>query len=88
MPKVADVGGIAIRFYYDDHEPPHLHAKTSTFEAKVHLGTLDVMESSGSLRPSDLRRIRAWASQHQSDLFHIWTCAREKKRLPNLGVFP
>lgn len=88
MPLVAMVHGIAVRFYYDDHDPPHFHVKTARFEAKIDLGTLAVSESSGRLRANDLAPLLRWARQHQADLYRVWWCARNKQPLPKLGNTP
>jgi hypothetical protein len=35
MPTVAIVEGMAVRFYYDDHDPAHFHAHGPNFAARV-----------------------------------------------------
>jgi hypothetical protein len=60
MPTVAIIGGIAIMFFYDDHNPPHFHARGADFETKIALSDLSVIAGSGRIRASDLRLIRDW----------------------------
>lgn len=75
MPTVAVLFGMAILFYYDDHEPPHFHVKAPGFNAKIDLGDLSVSEVSGRMRPQDLARLRAWAQRNRAALYENWNRA-------------
>lgn len=46
MPVVSRFFGIAIVFYWEDHLPPHFHAKYSGDEALVDIGTAEVLRGS------------------------------------------
>ena len=81
MPTVAMVSGMAILFYYDDHEPPHFHVRAPDFTAKIDLGDLSATEVNGRMRPGDSARLRAWAERHRAELFENWNRARRKQRL-------
>ena len=41
---VESASRIPIRMFFNDHEPPHFHARYGEFEATVDIGTLDVMQ--------------------------------------------
>ena len=88
MPTVAMVHGIAIRFYYDDHDPPHFHAKTTEFEAKISLETMSIMEVSGRMRPRDISLVLQWARQNHAVLLQMWQAARRKDILAKLDSIP
>lgn len=79
MPTVAVVFGMAILFYYEDHEPPHFHVRAANFKAKISLGDLSVSEVSGQMRPQDFARLREWAGQHRPELYENWIRARQRK---------
>jgi Domain of unknown function (DUF4160) len=81
MPTVAVVFGMAIMFYYDDHDPPHFHVLSADFEAKIDLRDLSVTELWSRMRPRELTRLRAWARQHRGMLEENWSRARRKQRL-------
>ena len=49
MPEISRFLGIVIAMYYDDHVPPHFHAKYGEFEI-----TVDI--ESGSIRGQFPRR--------------------------------
>lgn len=76
MPTVAIVFGMAIQFFYADHDPPHFHVRGINFKAKIALADLSVIESVGSALAQDLRRIRAWGERHRAELWDNWNRAR------------
>lgn len=44
MPTISAFLGILIRMFFNDHPPPHFHARYGEFEATVAIETLEVME--------------------------------------------
>lgn len=70
MPTIAIVDGVKIRMFYNDHTPPHFHAILGDDEVLIAIRSLDVMR--GTLPPAKLRRILAWASEHQGELALNW----------------
>jgi hypothetical protein len=70
MPTVAYFYGIAISMYWDDHNPPHFHAKYGEFRAMVAIADGGVI--SGNL-PSTARKIVSeWALARQAELAENW----------------
>jgi Domain of unknown function (DUF4160) len=65
--------------YFDDHGPPHFHARHAEGSAKVRIDTLEVIES--SLGRRQLRFVLAWAELHQDELFENWRRARAGETL-------
>lgn len=53
VPTVAIIDGVRIDFYFDEHPPPHFHARYAEFIAQVDIGTLEVIK--GSLPTPQLR---------------------------------
>jgi hypothetical protein len=45
VPTISRFCGIVIAMYYDDHGPPHFHARHAGGSAKVRIDTLEVIES-------------------------------------------
>jgi hypothetical protein len=66
--------GIVIAMYFDDHGPPHFHARHADGRAKVRIDTLEVIDS--DLGRRQLRFVLAWAELHQEELFENWRRAR------------
>jgi len=72
--------GIVIAMFYDDHEPPHFHARAADGAAKVQIvDTLEVIES--TLGRRQLRFVLAWAELHQGELLEDWRLARAGETL-------
>lgn len=53
-----EVRGIDIEMYFDDHAPPHFHARYGGHEALIVIATGDVY--AGSLPGRALRLVREW----------------------------
>jgi Domain of unknown function (DUF4160) len=70
MPTVAVINGTKIEFYFDEHPPPHFHARYAEFVAQIDLATLEVIK--GSLPRSRLRTIQEWASPRRAALEAAW----------------
>ncbi len=71
MPTVAVVAGIAIVMYYNDHLPPHFHAKQAGVEFRVRIADLKLMR--GDKAPTALEHtVRDSAAQHQHELAVCW----------------
>ena len=56
--------------YFDNHGPPHFHARHAEGSAKVRIDTLEVIDSYLGRRP--LRFVLAWAELHQAELSDNW----------------
>ena len=70
MPTIAIVDGVKIQMFYNDHVPPHFHAILGDDEVLVAIRSLDVIR--GSLPLTKLRRVLAWAAEHQGVLALNW----------------
>jgi hypothetical protein len=70
MPTIAIVDGVKIQMFYNDHTPAHFHAILGADEVLVAIRSLDVIR--GSLPPAKLRRVLAWANDHQAELALNW----------------
>lgn len=71
--------GIVIAMFFDDHGPPHFHARHTEGNAKVRIDTVEVLDS--SLPRRQLRLVLAWAELHQDELLENWRLARAGERL-------
>jgi hypothetical protein len=60
--------------YYNDHAPPHFHARYAEHEAVVAIDTLEVVE--GSLPRRALALVLEWAAIQRTALRANWDRAR------------
>lgn len=77
MPVVSAFYGIIIYFYFDDHNPPHFHAKYGEYEALIDIESLGIIR--GYLPPKALGLVVEWAAMHNEELINDWKLAKENK---------
>jgi hypothetical protein len=46
MPTVAMSNGIKIEFYFDEHPPPHFHARYAEFVAQIDIEEMEIRNGS------------------------------------------
>lgn len=66
--------GILIRMYYDDHNPPHIHAIYNNEKACY---TLDGEVLEGSLPKKQQKLVEAWIEIHKDELMANWKLAQD-----------
>jgi hypothetical protein len=79
VPTISRFFGIAIAMFFDDHGPPHFHARHADGSAKVRIDTLEVIDSNLGRRQQ--RLVLAWAELHQDELLENWRLARAGETL-------
>ncbi|MGD2047238.1 MAG: DUF4160 domain-containing protein [Gemmatimonadota bacterium] len=85
MPRISEFYGIVITMYYNDHAPPHFHARYAEYEGQIELESLIVSE--GWLPPRTLAMVREWALLHRQELLANWDAARRGvplRKIPGL----
>jgi hypothetical protein len=79
MPIVSRFFGISIAFYWEDHHPPHFHAKYSGDEAMIDIKTGEIIR--GSISKRALSLVQEWRKMHGTELLEDWERARQRKPL-------
>jgi hypothetical protein len=79
VPTISRFFGISIAMFFDDHGPPHFHARHAEGSAKVRIDTLEVIDS--DLGRRQLRFVLAWAELHRDELMENWKRARAGETL-------
>jgi hypothetical protein len=75
MPEISRFLGIIIAMYYNEHNPPHFHARYNEFKATISIKDLALLN--GKLPPKVLGLVVEWATQHQQELLDDWELARQ-----------
>lgn len=79
MPRIAEFYGITIAMYYNDHEPPHLHASYGGSRVLVRIDRVYVLR--GNLPRRALDMVLEWTMLHQQELRDNWERARRHEPL-------
>jgi len=82
MPEISRFFGITIVMYYNEHNPPHFHARYGSYKVEVEIRTLAVL--AGSLPPRAMGMVVEWASNHQEALMENWNLAQTQDRLRSI----
>lgn len=77
MPEISRFYGIIISIFYDEHNPPHFHARYGKNKVVIDIRTLEVL--AGEISSRALKMVKEWASQHQQELMHDWELAQANK---------
>jgi len=77
MPEISRFYGIIIAMFFDDHNPPHFHARYGADKAAIDIETLRVLE--GHLSPRALGLVIEWATQHKDELLSNWNLAKNSR---------
>jgi Domain of unknown function (DUF4160) len=74
MPTISIFYGIVITMYYNDHNPPHFHAKYGNAKALVRISDGQILR--GALPPTAARLVRDWAVARRIELEANWERGR------------
>jgi hypothetical protein len=83
MPEISRFFGIIIRMFFDEHNPPHLHAE--------YQGNKAVLDLSGNIMRGDLRSgtatrlVREWIDLHVTELQEDWERAVAGKEMKKIA---
>lgn len=78
MPTISMFYGILIRMYFDDHNPPHIHALYGNDEACYNFNG-EVIE--GNLPNKQHKLVVAWIAIHKDELTANWKLAHDSEPL-------
>ena len=78
MPEISRFLGIVIAMYFNDHAPPHFHARYGEFEITVRLDDGFVV---GRFPPRVLGLVLEWYHQHREELWANWNRACDRQPL-------
>jgi hypothetical protein len=79
MPEISRFLGIVIAMYYNDHAPPHFHAKYGEHEIRVAIQDGTILSGSFPNRAQNL--VLEWLDLHRSQLMQDWALAEERRPL-------
>jgi len=78
MPTISTFYGITIGMYFEDHAPPHFHARYGDYEAIIDIHRISVFR--GSLPRGAHALTLMWAALHQNELLENWELCATRQR--------
>lgn len=79
MPIISEFYGISIMMFFQEHNPPHFHAKYQGKVAVFNIRTGKMLGGKFSIRAQ--RLIREWIKLHQDELLENWQLAQHDRKL-------
>lgn len=79
MPTISMFRGIKISINWNEHQPPHFHAKYGSNEVIISINEVELID--GYMPSKQLKMIMGWAVFHQAELLENWELARQRQEL-------
>ena len=70
MPVIALFDGLKVEMYFNDHAPPHIHAKYAEYEVLVTIRESTVF--AGHLPARQLKQVQQYVNDNQEKLLARW----------------
>jgi hypothetical protein len=83
LPTIAYFLGIAVRMFFNDHDPPHVHVHYQGYRARVRISDGTVID--GRLPPTVARLMKEWTALRRDALERNWQAARSDRPLERIG---
>jgi len=83
MPEISRFLGIVIAIYYNDHQPPHFHAKYGDETGVFSISDLKLIE--GYLPKRVALLVLEWAFEHRDELQEDWELAMARRPLRKIA---
>jgi hypothetical protein len=77
LPEICRFYGIIIAMFFDDHNPPHFHARYGGDKVAIEIESFRILD--GQLPSRALGLVIEWASGHQSELLENWDLAKNNQ---------
>ena len=83
MPEISRFLGIVIAMYYNDHMPPHFHARYGSEKARFAIDDIRMID--GDISPRVRGLVTEWATLHQEELRRNWERAVAQEPLSRVA---
>lgn len=83
MPEISRFYGITIYMFYNEHNPPHIHAQYQDYEAVIEIESGKIK---GKFPRRALNLINEWIEIHKKELIENWILS--EKRIPLKSIKP
>lgn len=83
MPTISYFYGIAVSMFYNDHNPPHFHARYGRAKALFRIADGEII--AGELPRTAAHLVKEWALAHRAELEENWRKARAQEPLERIA---
>ena len=83
MPTIAYFLGVAVRMFFNDHDPPHFHVRYQGYRARILIASGEIID--GRLPPTVARLVKEWTALRRDALVRNWIAARSDGQLERIG---
>ncbi len=70
MPEISRFLGIVIQMFFDDHNPPHFHARYGETKGVFDIQSFNMTDGNLPVKVRSL--IAEWADMHKNELLEDW----------------
>ena len=70
MPTIYTIGSIKILMYFDDHNPPHIHAEYNEYEELIEIESLATYR--GYIPTKQRKLVVDWMNNNKEHLMNYW----------------
>lgn len=85
MPTISRFYGIVVYMNYNDHSPPHFHARYQEQEVTIEIQSGVVC---GTMSRRALQLLFEWLDLHRIELLQNWQLARQRQPLQAIPPLP
>jgi len=78
MPTISRFYGVVVFMNYNEHAPPHFHARYQDQEVSIEIGSSIVQ---GRMSRRALQMLFEWTEQHREELIRNWERAAAREPL-------
>jgi len=86
MPQISQFYGIIITMYYNDHVPPHFHARYAEYKAEYAIA--DGAPLAGRLPRRAETLVLDWLAIHRAELLANWDAMRDDQAPQRIDPLP
>jgi hypothetical protein len=83
MPEICRFWGLIIFMFYDEHNPPHFHARYGEYEVMIDIQTGKPIK--GKFPRKQLKFAQDWCNLHKDELLADWQRAQLKMPLETIA---
>jgi len=70
MPTIALFSGINVYMYFNEHNPPHIHASYENYYCSISSDSKEILK--GLFPKAQLRLVKEFIKEYKEELYYMW----------------